>query len=454
MTVTRLTGRPIPSLLDGSANVVSSCAKSHVAGFALMFIFVQTHDTKTTPMQIHIRHRASYAIVLYATFFAAAGCAGSGRGADIISDNISNAKVQIGALLSASEDGGALRIPSSYQDGHVVYVPKDDWVSGFFAGTLWYMYDLTGERSWADHAWAHTQALDSIQYLTWHHDVGFMVYDSFGNALRYGAPDSCKNVIVQAAKSLSTRFRPGAGVLQSWDADRGWQAQRGWTCPVIIDNMMNLELLFNASSISGDPKFRDIAISHADRTLANHFREDGSCWHVVDYDPETGEVLHRCTAQGYADWSAWARGQAWALYGFTAAYRYTGYERYLQQARKVAGYILHHPRLPADKVPYWDFDDPDIPDTYRDVSSAAIIASALYDLYSCTSVREYLDGADDIMVSLSSPAYRAAPGTDGGFILMHSVGSLPHGSGVDVPLNYADYYFLEALIRKRNLTAK
>ena len=215
--------------------------------------------------------------------------------------------------------------------------------------------------------------------------------------------------------------------------------------------MMNLELLFKATEFSGDSTYAKIAISHADKTMENHFRPDYSCYHVVDYDPETGEVLHRCTAQGYADESAWARGQAWALYGYTTAYRFTGYDRYLRQAENVAGFIFNDPNMPEDLVPYWDFDAPDIPDTYRDVSSAAIIASALYELGYLTGNTSYFEKADRIIASLSTPAYRAAQGTNGGFILMHSVGSIPHGSSIDVPLNYADYYFLEALIRKRNI---
>lgn len=370
---------------------------------------------------------------------------------DIITENIENAKVQIGALLEASEAGDTIRIPSTFKDGEIVYVPTDDWVSGFFAGTLWYMYELTGDEYWADHARKHTEVLDSIQYLTWHHDVGFMIYDSYGNGLRLKNIPGYKDVCINTARSLSTRFRPGAGIIQSWNVDRGWQAERGWTCPVIIDNMMNLELLFKASEFSGDPTFADIAISHADVTMKNHFRPDYSCYHVVDYDPGTGEVLHRCTAQGYADESAWARGQSWALYGYTVAYRFTGDEKYLEQAEKVAGFIFNDPNMPEDLVPYWDFDAPDIPDTYRDVSSAAVNASALYELSYLTGDDGYRKTADRIIESLSTPAYRAAQGTNGGFILMHSVGSIPHGSSIDVPLNYADYYFLEALIRKRNI---
>lgn len=382
---------------------------------------------------------------------AAATLTACNRPTDIISENIGNAKAQIGALMEASEAGDTVRIPSTYMDGEIVYVPTDDWVSGFFAGTLWYMYELTGDEMWAGHARKHTEILDSIQYLTWHHDVGFMIYDSYGNGLRLKNIPGYKDVCVTTAKSLSTRFRPGAGIIQSWNVDRGWQSERGWKCPVIIDNMMNLELLFKATEFSGDSTYAKIAISHADKTMENHFRPDYSCYHVVDYDPETGEVLHRCTAQGYADESAWARGQAWALYGYTTAYRFTGYDRYLRQAENVAGFIFNDPNMPEDLVPYWDFDAPDIPDTYRDVSSAAIIASALYELGYLTGNTSYLEKADRIIASLSTPAYRAAQGTNGGFILMHSVGSIPHGSSIDVPLNYADYYFLEALIRKRNI---
>lgn len=370
---------------------------------------------------------------------------------DIISENVDNAKTQLKYLLEASEAGDTVRIPSTYQNGEIVYVPVDDWVSGFFAGTLWYMYELTGDEYWADHARKHTEILDTIQYLKWHHDIGFMIYDSYGNGLRLKNPDGYKDVIVNAAKSLSTRFRPAAGIIQSWDVDNGWQANNGWKCPVIIDNMMNLELLMKATEFTGDSTYYNIAVSHADQTMKNHYRPDYSTYHVVDYDPETGEVRGRYTAQGYSDESAWARGQAWSLYGYTVMYRYTGDKKYLEQAEKVADFILNHPNMPEDLIPYWDFDCPDIPDTYRDVSAGAIMASALYELFGFTGNDMYKEKADKMIESLSSPAYRAAQGTNGGFILMHSVGSIPHGSCIDVPLNYADYYFLEALIRKGNL---
>lgn len=389
--------------------------------------------------------------LLPALAIAAAALFSCKAGPDIIRDNVENAEIQIGALMNASEEGDTIRIPSSFQDGKIVYVPTDDWVSGFFAGTLWYMYELTGDENWADHARKHTEVLDTIQYLTWHHDVGFMIYDSYGNGLRLKNIEGYKDVCVNTAKSLSTRFRPKAGVLQSWNTDRGWQAERGWECPVIIDNMMNLELLFKATEFSGDSTYAKIAISHADKTLENHFRPDWSCYHVVDYDLNTGEVRRKCTAQGYADESAWARGQAWALYGYAVAYRFTHDKKYLDLSEHVADFLFNSPTMPEDLVPYWDFNAPGIPDEPRDASSAAVIASGLYEMSYHTGNNEYKEKADKIIESLSTPAYRAAQGTNGGFILMHSVGSIPHGSSIDVPLNYADYYFLEALIRKQNI---
>lgn len=364
---------------------------------------------------------------------------------------LSDAKIQLKQLVKESSEGGALRIPASFKDGKVKFVPVDDWVSGFFAGELWYMYELTGDEEWAVQAKKFTEILDTIQYLKWHHDVGFMVYDSYGNGMRLKGIKEYEKVILNTAASLSTRFRPKAGVLQSWNTDRGWQAERGWECPVIIDNMMNLELLFKATEMSGDSTYFNIAVSHADKTLENHFREDASSYHVVDYDMATGQVRRRCTAQGYADESSWARGQAWALYGFAVAYRFTGYTRYLNQAEAVADFVLNHKNLPEDLVPYWDYDAPEIPNTYRDVSSASIMASALYELYTITKNQLYLDKADKMMETLSAAPYKAEPGTNGGFILKHSVGSIPHGSGIDVPLNYADYYYLEALVRRRNI---
>ncbi len=374
---------------------------------------------------------------------------------DFIEDNIANAVAQHTLQTDLIEKSGKILNPRTIdKEGNIQYIPIDDWCSGFFPGNIWYTYKLTGDEKWLPLARKYTEALDSIKHLKWHHDVGFMIGSSYLNGLRIAGIPEYKDVIVEAARSLSTRFRPGAGVIQSWDADRGWQGQRGWKCPVIIDNMMNLELLFEATRLSGDSTYYNIAVSHANTTMSHHFREDNSCYHVVDYDPETGVVRKRQTAQGYADESSWARGQAWALYGYTTCYRYTKDARYLEQAQKVYDFIFSHKNLPEDLVPYWDYDAPNIPDEPRDASAAACTASALYELSTYLPEKGYKEVADKIMESLGSPAYRAEVGTNGNFILMHSVGSIPHGSEIDVPLNYADYYFLEGLIRKGEMEKK
>lgn len=382
-----------------------------------------------------------------------ASCGNSTSSKDtMLEDNIDNAVKQITLQTDVIEKSGKILNPKTLdKDGNIVYIPIDDWTSGFFPGSVWLTYDLTKDNKWLPLAEKYTEALDSVKYLKWHHDVGFMIGCSYLNGLRMAQKNEYKDVIVEAAKSLSTRFRPNAGVIQSWDADKGWQSQRGWKCPVIIDNMMNLELLFEASKISGDSSFYNIAVSHSDKTMQYQFRPDYSCYHVVDFDPETGEVRKRQTAQGYSDESAWARGQAWALYGYTTCYRYTNDKKYLDQAENVYKFIFNNKNMPEDLVPYWDFDAPKIPDEPRDASAAAAIASALYELSTYVKDKNYKETADKIMSSLSSDAYRAKVGTNGNFILMHSVGSIPHNSEIDVPLNYADYYFLEALMRKRDL---
>lgn len=357
---------------------------------------------------------------------------------------------QIGRQVQIIEESGKILNPRTVYNGKIEYIPKDDWTSGFFPGTMWYMYDLTHDKKWIDYGIKYTEDLDSIKHLKWHHDVGFMIYCSYGNAYRVTQDPAYKDVIVEAAKSLSTRFRPVPGVIQSWDEDRGWQGTRGWMCPVIIDNMMNLELMFEATKFSGDSTFRNIAISHANATLENHFRDDYSTYHVIDYDKVKGGVRHKQTAQGYADESAWARGQAWALYGFTVCYRETKDPRYLAQTDSIYHYLFTHKNMPEDLVPYWDFDAPNIPYEPRDASAAAVIASALYEL-STYDRPEYKKTADKIIASLCSCRYLAILGTNGNFLLMHSVGSIPHNSEIDVPLNYADYYFLEALTRKIDL---
>lgn len=371
---------------------------------------------------------------------------------DFINENVAHAANQYRGHLDTIDSIGHFVNPrTTLPDGSIWYVPVDDWCSGFFPGSLWYLGELTGNQDWSRRAADYTETLDSAQYLTWHHDVGFIIGSSYLNGYRLGKKEQYAPVVVNAAKSLATRFRPGAGVIQSWNVDKGWQSERGWACPVIIDNMMNLEIMFEATRLTGDSTFYDIAVSHANTTMAHHFRPDFSCYHVVDYDPATGDVRHRQTAQGYADESSWARGQAWALYGYTMCYRYTGDPNYIYQAIKVCDMIFNTPSMPDDLVPYWDYNAPNIPSEPRDASAAACTASALYELSTYLPGRGYKELADKVVASLSSPAYRAATGENNHFLLMHSVGSIPHGHEIDVPINYADYYYLEALLRKKKL---
>ncbi|MDR0395212.1 MAG: glycoside hydrolase family 88 protein [Tannerella sp.] len=368
-----------------------------------------------------------------------------------VSENVAFARAQIGGAIDVIEMSGKVLNPVKLNvDGSVSYCDYTDWRSGFFPGSVWYLYELSGDSSLLPLARKYTEAIQQAQNLTWHHDIGFIINCSFGNGWRLTSDPGYKEVILQAARSLSTRFREAPGVIQSWNVDRGWQSERGWECPVIIDNMMNLELLFDATALSGDSSFYKLAVSHADRTLQEAFRPDGSCYHVVDYNLGDGSVRNRYTAQGYSHESAWSRGQAWAIYGYTVCYRATKDRKYIDQALKTFHFMKDHPRMPSDKIPYWDMDAPNIPDEPRDASSASCIAAALYEISTMDvpDAKSYAAYADDIMLSLSSPAYRASPGTNGHFLLMHSVGSIPHNSEIDVALNYADYYFLEALKRK------
>lgn len=323
------------------------------------------------------------------------------------------------------------------------------WCSGFYPGSLFYIYEYTKNPIILSDAKKRLALLNPVQNYTGNHDLGFMMYCSYGNAYRLLKDPAYKDIIVQSSRSLITRYRPNAKVIQSWDIDEEMK-KKGFIGPVIIDNMMNLEMLEWASQNSNDKSFAAIARNHANTTLKNHFRADYSSYHVVDYNFSTGEVRKKITHQGAADESAWSRGQTWGLYGYTMMYRFTKDPAYLKLARNIAKFILNHPNLPKDKVPYWDFVAPGIPNALRDVSSASLLASSLLELGQYTSGNEkqnYIDVAGTILKSLSSPAYRAKEGTNGGYLLMHSVGTIPGNNEIDVPLTYADYYFLEALLR-------
>lgn len=336
--------------------------------------------------------------------------------------------------------------PTPAEFGTTAMVGYADWTSGFFPGSLWLAYGLTGDEGLKEQATRFTNMLLPVSKMTDTHDLGFMVGCSYGNAMRLAPADSIKNVITATADNLAARFNPEIGCIRSWDFGP-------WNFPVIIDNMMNLDLLYTASRITGDTRYADVATKHALTTMAHHFRPDFSCYHVVSYNPD-GSVERRQTFQGKADDSSWARGQGWAVYGYTETFRNTGRREFLDHAGAVADMIMACNNT-DDLVPYWDFDAVVAPATPRDASAAAVIASAFIDLSEQLSDgQKYFDYAERILKSLSSPAYLAEAGTNNGFVLMHSTGSLPHGSEIDTPINYADYYYIEALARyKRHIQA-
>jgi hypothetical protein len=354
------------------------------------------------------------------------------------------------SLLMAKElEAQEGRLPKSVKEGKLETSDCYWWCSGFFPGVLWYLYEHNSTPELKKYAELFTDRLEDVQHVTDNHDVGFMLYCSYGNGYRLTQNPAYVDIMLTGASSLCTRYKPTVDAIRSWDFNKV-----KWQYPIIIDNMMNLELLSWATKASGDSRFKEIAISHANKTLENHFRPDYSCYHVVSYDTITGKPHVKMTHQGYADESAWARGQAWAIYGYTMMARETGKKEYLEQAKHIAHYLMNHPNMPADKVPYWDFDTPDIPNTPRDASAAAVMASALIELSQLDQSEEaksYLDYAEQQIRSLTSPEYLAEVGSNSHFILRHSTGFLPKNSEVDVPLTYADYYYVEALMRMKKL---
>jgi rhamnogalacturonyl hydrolase YesR len=362
---------------------------------------------------------------------------------DLVAENMQLAASQYKILANTTP---ADNMPRHYdpQKKKSAHSDTKAWVSGFYPGSLWLIYEYTKDETIRKEAENRLAILEKEKHYTGNHDLGFMMYCSFGTAYRITGKESYKPTIDTSALSLATRYRPNIQSIQSWDSNDKLK------CPVIIDNMMNLELLMWVAQHGGDPKLKDIAITHANSTLARHFRPDGSSYHVLDYNPSTNKLIRKLTWQGAADESAWSRGQSWGFYGFTMMYRFTKDKRYLEHSKKIAGFIFNHPNMPADLVPYWDFNAPGIPNTYRDASAAAINASALLELAQYVDKKEseaYIDKAEKIIRTLSSEKYRAKPGENGGYILMHSVGNLPFNSEINTTLTYADYYFLEALLR-------
>jgi len=398
-------------------------------------------------------------VLLFGAAVLAASCAGpdSDRTANVSTDEIMEFASDQLRLLINETDAAIQRNPEgrrgphvnsrSIRDDSLFLVASRDWTSGFMPGLLWYMYDFTGDDHWLEEARRYTAPIEREKTNATTHDMGFKIYCSFGNGYRLTEESHYRDVIIEASNTLLTRYNPTVGAIRSWDHNTD-----KWDYPVIIDNMMNLEMLFRATELTGDSVYYDTAVQHARTTIAEHFRDDNSSYHVIGFNPETGEVMQRHTHQGFAHESAWARGQAWGFYGFVMSYRFTGLPEFLEQAEKIADFILNHPRLPEDMVPYWDFDAPNIPNEPRDASAAAITASALYELSTMVPERStyYKQMADNMLASLYHN-FRSPGGGNFGFVLDHSTGHLPGDHEIDTPLIYADYYFIESALRKQRL---
>ncbi|WGQ16971.1 glycoside hydrolase family 88 protein [Sphingobacterium faecium] len=372
---------------------------------------------------------------------------------EFIQQNLNDAARQIKVLANEIPNE---KFPKTFENNKEVFSSSSWWCSGFYPGTLWYLYEGTQDRGLLQKVEEKLPYLEKEKYNIGTHDLGFMLFCSFGNGLRLtGDSVKYKDVLVTGAASLASRFNETTKTIRSWD-------HKPWHYPVIIDNMMNLEFLTQVSKMTGNKRYYDLAVTHAETTLRNHFRKDYSSYHVIDYDVNTGKVIAKKTHQGAFDESAWSRGQGWALYGYTMMYRETKKKEFLNQARHIAKYISNHPNLTQDLIPYWDFDKDKIDQfskmyakkDLREVSAAALYASALLELAQYTVGKEstlYLTKAETMLTNLSKAPYKAEYGKNGGYLLQHRLGALPLNSEIDVPLTYADYYYVEALIRYKRL---
>ena len=359
---------------------------------------------------------------------------------------IETASFQMKMMTEAISDSA--KLPRSIKNDKVRLEEIYDWTSGFFPGSLWYLYELTNDEHFKNEAEKYTNLLNDLRYYKDTHDLGFMIFCSYGNDYRITGDTTAIPVMIETADNLIGRFNENTQTIRSWDFG-------DWQYPVIIDNMMNLELLFWASDYTNDPKYKDVAIRHANTTMEHHYRDDFSSFHVVDYDTISGDVILQGTHQGFSDDSDWARGQAWGLYGYVVMYRFTKDQKYLDFANNIASFIIDNVKT-DDLIPYWDYNAPNIPDAPRDASAASVTASALLELskYDTEKKDTYFQYAETILKNLSGDQYLAEKGDNLGFILKHSVGHLPANSEIDTPLNYADYYYLETLKRYLNYNKK
>lgn len=353
----------------------------------------------------------------------------------------------------AQRDGGVdytmmpRNIADSASHWYCSKVTKDEWCAGFWPGILWYDYEYTNDPAIRQEAEKFTASLEYLTYEpAYDHDLGFLMFCSYGNGYRLTRNESYRQAILRSAEALSALFNPKVGTMLSWPRNVAMFGGHN----TIMDNMINLEMLFWAAKNGGNKKLYDMAVSHADTTMKYHFRPDYTSYHVAVYDTLTGEFVKGVTHQGYDDNSMWARGQAWAIYGYTVVYRETKEPRFLDFVQKVADVYLEH--LPDDYVPYWDFNDPAIPYAPRDASAACVVASALLELSGYVSPekgQEYKKAAVCMLESLSSDKYRS--GKSKPAFLLHSTGNYPSHSEIDAAIIYADYYYIEALMRLKQM---
>ena len=353
-------------------------------------------------------------------------------------------------LRTLSEIGDNTMMPRNIMDSltrwRLVNVSIGEWTVGFFPGILWYNYENTKHESMKNHALHNTYLLEPLTRQSAHdHDLGFQLFCSYGNAYRLTGNEKYKQIILNAADTLATLFNPKIGTMLSWPRE---VKPRNWPHNTIVDNMMNLEMLFWASKNGGNKDLYDIAVRHAETTMKYGFRDDGGNHHVAVYDTVNGHFIKGVTHQGYADNTIWARGQAWGIYGYTMVYRETGDKRFLRFAEKITDLYLR--RLPENEwVPFWDFDAPNIPNEPRDASAAAIVASALLELFQLTDNDEkaaiYKNAAIKMLETLSSDKFQSRETKPS--LLLHSTGHWPNKSEVNASIIYADYYYIEALMK-------
>ncbi|WP_321332401.1 glycoside hydrolase family 88 protein [uncultured Bacteroides sp.] len=363
--------------------------------------------------------------------------------------------VQVGRTLNELKGDSVIdytMMPRNIMDSLTTWechkATKEEWTSGFWPGILWYDYEYTHSAAIKSEAEKFTSSLSFLAHTpAYDHDLGFLVFCSYGNAYRLTKNPVYKQVILNTADTLATLFNPVVGTILSWPRE---VKLHNWPYNTIMDNMINLELLFWASKNGGSQRLYDIAVSHADKTMKCQFRPDYTSYHVAIYDTITGNLIKGVTHQGYADNSMWSRGQAWAIYGYTVCYRETHDPKYLVFVQKITDVYLND--LPKDGVPYWDFSAPDIPNAPRDASAAAIVASALLELSTYLEgekAAQYKNAATKMLESLNSSAYRS--GKSKPSFLLHSTGHWPEHSEVDASIIYADYYYIEALLRYKRL---